>query len=310
MAAANMRAGVHRWTTGAAASKASVRMVAVTIPSEPPFAYAELFRLDRSRLLDMLRSLPVEEWQRPTPCPGWDVLGLVNHLVGADLSVLAWQRDDHRGTPAPSGLDEAGFIAWLDELQIEWVHAARRISPRLATELLGWLGDAVADMVADQDATSRTANVSWASTTPVPVWLDQARELTERWIHRQQLLEAIGNGSDLDETLAGPVLDALRWAYPFRLNAATLDHSLGGVEIVIAEPFARVWHLTIDTGNWSFTDRLDGAPAVTLNMTVEQAWRLLTNNYRAQDHGDIATEGDSRTVRVLTDTRAIIGDPK
>ena len=123
-------------------------------------------------------------------------------------------------------------------------------------------------------------------------------------------MEAIGKDSDLDETLAAPVLDALRWAYPFRLNAATLDHSLRGVEIAITEPFARVWHLTIDTGTWSFTDRLDRAPAVTMNMTVEQAWRLLTNNYRADDHGNIATEGDSRTIRVLTDTRAIIGEPK
>lgn len=285
-------------------------MVDVSIPSEAPFSYAELFRLERSRLLDMLRSLPAEQWQRPSPCPGWDVLDLVNHLVGADLALLAWQRDDHRGTPAPPGLDESSFIEWLDELQMEWVHAARRISPRLATELLDWLGGAVADMVAKQDAKSRTASVSWAGTAPVPVWLDQARELSERWIHRQQLLEAIGRSSDLDETLAGPVLDALRWAYPFRLNEAALDDSKAHVEIAITEPFSRIWHLTIADGTWQFTDRIDGDATTTMNMTVEQAWRLLTNNHRAQDHDHIAIEGESETTRVLTATRAIIGNPK
>ncbi len=53
---------------------------------------------------------------------------------------------------------------------------------------------------------------------PVPVWLDQARQLSEQWIHRQQLLQALGRRSDLRPHLAGPVFDGLRWAYPCRLK--------------------------------------------------------------------------------------------
>ncbi len=49
---------------------------------------------------------------------------------------------------------------------------------------------------------------------PVPVWLDQARQLSEQWIHRQQLLQALGRRSDLRPDPAGPV----RWAYPYRLK--------------------------------------------------------------------------------------------
>jgi hypothetical protein len=59
-----------------------------------------------------------------------------------------------------------------------------------------------------------TASVSWAGTGPVPVWLDQVREL---------LLDAVGRPSDLRADLAGPVLDGLRWAYPFRLGYVTAD---------------------------------------------------------------------------------------
>ena len=69
-------------------------------------------------------------------------------------------------------------MAWLDEMQAEWVGAARRLS------------------------------------------LDQARELSEYWIHRQQLLQGLGRPSDLRADLAGPVLDGLRWAYPYRLAQA------------------------------------------------------------------------------------------
>jgi uncharacterized protein (TIGR03083 family) len=282
--------------------------VGVTIPTDPPCDYSQLFRVERARLLDMLRSLSAEDWQRATPCPGWDVLGLVNHLVGDDLGVIAWQRDHHHGAPAPDAADEATFIDWLDDLQMEWVRAARRISPRLAIELLDWLGEPVADTFAGQDPRSCTARVSWASDSPVPIWLDQARELTERWIHRQQLHDAVGRPTDLDADLAGPVLDALRWAYPYRLGAADVPDSR--VDIEIAEPFRRTWLLTNRDGEWVFIDQADAPAAAALSMTAEHAWRLLTNNYDAEAHGPLRTSGDPALIDVLLRTRAIIGAPK
>lgn len=258
----------------------------------------------------MLNALTTNDWQRATPCPGWDVLGLVNHLIGDDLSVIAWQRDGHHGTPAPAGGDEASFVEWLDELQIEWVHAARRISPRLAVELLEWLGGAVADTFQAQPVESMSARVSWASDEVVPVWLDQARKVTERWIHRQQLREAVGRSSDLAEDLAGRVLDSLRWAYPYRLDA--LGTSAGVVRIEVSEPFDRHWILTPEAGTFVFAgDDVEVGPAsAVLSMSVDQAWRLLTNNYDPNAHGALHSEGDRRAIDVLLRTRAIIGTPK
>ena len=62
--------------------------------------------------------------------------------------------------------------------------------------------------------------MSWAAAGPVPAWLDQARELSEYRIHRQQTLRALGRPSDLRADLAEPVLDARRWAYRYRLAQA------------------------------------------------------------------------------------------
>jgi hypothetical protein len=64
------------------------------------------------------------------------VLGLACHLLGDDLGLLARRRDHHVGTPPPEDLSESEFIDWLDELQIEWVRAARRLSPHLVVEML------------------------------------------------------------------------------------------------------------------------------------------------------------------------------
>jgi uncharacterized protein (TIGR03083 family) len=278
------------------------------IPGVSPHDYVQLFQQERARLLQVLDALSAEDWRRATPCPGWDVLGLVNHLVGDDLSLIAWQRDNHHGTPAPAGSDEAAFTAWLDDLQTEWVDAARRISPRLARELLAWLAVPVAETFAAQDPRSPTAQVSWASDSPVPVWLDQARELTERWIHRQQLLEAVGQPSDLDEGIAGPAIDALRWAHPYRLDQARIRS--GSIEIEITGSFHRKWRLEHDGSGWAFVARLDAPTHTALSMTVEQAWRLLTNNYSAELHGPLRTSGDPELIEVLLRTRAIIGTPK
>ena len=101
---------------------------------------AGLLGVERTRLSELLGSLERADWDRPTPCPGWTVLGLCCHLVGDDLSLLSRHRDDYHGTPAPQDADETQFVAWLDDLQAEWVGAARRLSPRVVTELLDWAG--------------------------------------------------------------------------------------------------------------------------------------------------------------------------
>jgi hypothetical protein len=75
-------------------------------------------------------------------------------------------------------------VAWLDEMQAEWVGASRRLSPRLITDLLQWTGPQIAGTFRREDPRARTASVSWAGPGPVPAWLDQARELSEYWIHR------------------------------------------------------------------------------------------------------------------------------
>ena len=107
------------------------------------------------------------------------MLDLTGHLLGDDLGVLSRHRDRHFGTAPPDRIDERGFIGWLDQLQMEWVNAARRISPRLIIDLLTWTSPQVVDLFANQDPSEVSAHVGWAGPTAVPIWLDQVRELSE-----------------------------------------------------------------------------------------------------------------------------------
>ena len=277
-------------------------------PSEPVQDYAGLFTLERDRLNGLLAGLQGADWERPSPCPGWTVLGLCCHLVGDDLGLLARERDGHYGTPGPAG-SEAGFAAWLDDLQADWVRAARRLSPRLVTDLLRWAGPQITAMFAGQDVRARTVSVSWAWSDLVPAWLGQAREVSEYWIHRQQILQALGRPSDLRADLAGPVLDGLRWAYPYRLAQAPAP-SGDTVSIAVTGPLSRTWHLVATDAGWEFAGQPGPRVTATLAMSTEQAWRLLTNNLPAAAQADLAVSGDDAITALLLRTRAIIGTPK
>ena len=276
---------------------------------EPADEIAPLFLAERERLLELLAGLDPADWRRPSPCPGWTVLGLCAHLAGDDLGFLARNRDGHHGTPAPEHASEDEFVAWLDAMQDEWVTAARRMSPRIVTGLLAWSGPQVAETMRAQDPSARTASVSWAGTGPVPVWLDQVRELSEYWIHRQQLLQAVDRPSDLRADLAGPVLDGLRWAYPFRLGQVSGEPG-DTVSISVSGPVDRTWFLVATPAGWEFRDQPGSRGVAAMSVTTEQAWRGLTNNLPAAERSRITAAGDATILAIIDRTRAVIGFPK
>lgn len=274
----------------------------------PPYEIAPLFLTERERLTELLAGLGPADWQRPSPCPGWTVLGLCAHLAGDDLSFLARHRDGHDGAPAPEHASEEEFVAWLNGMQDDWVKATRRLSPRIVTGLLAWSGPQVAEALRAADPSARTASVSWADSGLVPVWLDQVRELSEYWIHRQQLLQAVGRPSDLRADLAGPVIDGLRWAYPFRLGQVPGEPG-DTVTISVSGPVDRTWYLVATPDGWEFGDQPGSRGVAAMSMSTEQAWRLLTSNLPAAERSRITAAGEATVLAVLDRTRAIIGLP-
>jgi hypothetical protein len=151
--------------------------------------------------------------------------------------------------------------------------------------------------------------VSWAGPGPVPAWLDQLRELSEYWIHRQQLLEALGQASDLRADVAGAVIDGLRWAYPYRLGQVPGEPG-DTVTVAVSGPVTRTWFLVAGSSGWSFRDQPGRRGVAALSMTTEQAWRLLSNNLPPAARSRVVASGDPAVLDVLFRTRAIIGIPR
>jgi hypothetical protein len=234
------------------------------------------------------------------------VLGLATHLVGDDLSLLARHRDGYLGTVPPADARGDEFIAWLDHLQMEWVHAARRLSPQLVVQLLAWAGPQLVETMRSRDPMELSAHVSWAGDGPAPVWLDLLRELSEYWIHRQQLRWAVGLGTEIDAAL-GTVLEGLKWAYPYRLDG--LGQPGDTVSIDIEGEITTTWNLIAQDTGWEFAGQPTKRVVASMVVDPDQAWRLLTNNLPPDEHDAVKVRGNAPIVRALLRTRAIIGTP-
>ena len=270
-----------------------------------PIDVLDLFPGERAALLDLLGELDAAAWGAPTACAGWSVKDVALHLLGDDVGRLSGGRDKF---PNPSfgapGLDPStwvGLVAAIDRQNAAWVEGTRRISPRLLIELLRFTGDATEAYFRGLDLAATGAPVDWAGPAPAPVWLDVAREYTERWVHQQHVRDAVGRPGLTERRWLAPVLATFAHALPRVLADAPAPPG-ARVRLVVRGEAGGAWLAARAMAGWRLVPD-DGEPA-TATATLDQdlAWRLFTRGItpddaapRAELTGDRALAG-----RVLT----------
>jgi uncharacterized protein (TIGR03083 family) len=258
----------------------------------------------RGRLLSLLASLSDDQWAAPTAAPEWSVKDVALHLLDVDLGWLAYGRDrDQSGRiPETSGHEE--FVRGLDQHNQQWVDGARRLSPRLITDLLGWSGEQLDAYLATVDL-CRASSVYWAG--EVPLWFDLAREFTERWVHYRQIQEAVrpavGPNQGEDEYLP-LVVRTFVWGFPHQYQV----QAPAGTTVALDIPGIGGWTLTRTAIGWALDEAEAAAPAASLaaglRMSGNAAWRLLTG--AAYDASEVELSGDRALAEPLLRVRGII----
>ena len=199
---------------------------------------------ERTALLGLLIQLTDKDWSEATVCAGWSVKDVALHLLGDDVGLLSRGRD---GFTAPwfEGLGE-GPVGWtqliglIDEQNASWVGAARRLSPRLLGELLHFTGEATFEYFRGLDFEAMAGPVAWMGREPAPIWLHVAREYTERWVHQQQIRDAVGRPGLTERRWLGPVLHAFARALPRSLREAEAEVGTW-VRLVVTGGAGGVW---------------------------------------------------------------------
>jgi uncharacterized protein (TIGR03083 family) len=225
-------------------------------------------------LLALLDTLDADGWARPTACAGWSVKDVALHLLGGDVGMLSRGRDGYRAIQHP--INSWGeLVALLNSLNAQWVQASRRMSPRLLCELLRFTGVQVADYFLSLDPYAIGGPVSWAGNAPAPVWLDLAREYTERWHHQQHIRDAIGQPGLTEPHYLAPVLDTFVRALPhtYRVISAAEGTS---VALTISGASGGSWFLLRERGAWQLYRASDCLPDAEVILDQSVAWRLFT----------------------------------
>jgi len=255
---------------------------------------APLFPRLEARLLEVLRSLSPDDWDRPTACSLWSVKDVAAHLLDGGLRRLSAQRDGHLLPPPPGALDShESLVAWLNEVNAGWVSAARRISPAMLVEMMKVVGRDLSAMLAAADPHAPALfPVAWAGERESAMWMDVAREYTERWLHQQHVRDAVGRQGIQARELYHPVLDAFFRALPHTYRSVDAPEGTA-VTVTITGEAGDDWTVRREDGAWRLYVGLPDAPAARVWIDPDAAWRLFTKASRGPDpRAHVRIDGD------------------
>jgi uncharacterized protein (TIGR03083 family) len=277
---------------------------------EPPplLACAALLTPLHGRLLELLSSLDEAAWLRPTSAGAWRVRDVAAHLVDGALRKLSFHRDGLT-PPAPGTPIDGyqGLVAYLNQLNRDWVEVARRLSPRVLLDLVRWSGAEVAAFVASLDPFAEALfPVAWAGEERSLVWMDTAREYSEHWHHQQQIRAAVGAPMLEQAEFLRPLLHVSVRALP--RTYAEVDAAPGtAVTLEITGEAGGAWTLRREPGRWRLYEGRATDPKAAARMDERFAWRLFFKAIpEAERRSGLEWTGEAKLAEPMASTLSVM----
>jgi hypothetical protein len=268
-----------------------------------PVLVVDLFPALQAGLCDLLEGLSTADWQQPVD--DWTVKDVALHLLGGEVGILSRRRDEY--TPEAKAIQSwEALVEFINEINDLWVKGSRRISPRLLCDLLRWLAPQVFDYFKSLDPLAPGGPVSWAGPEPAPVWLDLAREYTERWYHQQQIRDRVGKPGFKERAYFAPILATYVYALPQTFRAVEAENGTA-LTLTITGAAGASWSLLREDQQWILYAGSSPAPQAEVSMDQDVAWRLFTKGIgKAEARGLATLRGDEGLGSKLFDSVAII----
>ena len=283
-------------------------MTASTLRPVEPIHLADRFAPLDAELIALLRRLGPDDWGRPTACALWTVKDIAAHLLDTQLRRLSAQRDGMATVPDRPIRGYADLVQHLDRLNAEWVTAARRISPPLLIDLLEHTGRQLSELIAGLDPGAPAIfPVAWAGEEESANWFDAGREYTERWLHQQQIRDAVAAPGLTSREWMHPVLDLFLRALPHRYRDVAAEPETD-LHVAIEGEAGGDWTLRRDAAAWRLHTGASRTPAARVRMGQDTAWRLFSKGLAPSAARERMTiEGDQTLAAGVLGALAIMG---
>jgi uncharacterized protein (TIGR03083 family) len=236
---------------------------------------AHLFPKVDGMLIELLRSLGPEDWEKQTVSPKWKVKDVAAHLLDTALRGVSIGRDGYVAE-SPKITSAADLAAFINRLNGEGVNVYRRLSPLVLTRLVEVAAKSLAEFHASRDPQATAPHgVSWAGEQKSANWFDTAREFTERWHHQQQIRLAVDKPGIMTRELYHPVLDCFLRALPFTYHRLSARPGTF-LQFNVSGECGGSWYLYRAEESWQLVEEPFGEKVSETTIPQEIAWRIFT----------------------------------
>lgn len=237
-----------------------------------------LFPLLNERLVELLNSLSSDEWNMQTVAKLWKVKDVAAHLLDTNLRTLSISRDGYVGEQPENIHSYQDLIDFLNNLNITWTNATKRLSPRALTDLLKSTGQQLSQHLASLDPfMDAVFPVAWAGQKTSANWFNTAREYTEKFLHQQQIRDAVGKPGIMTKELYYPFIDIFMYALPHTFkdipaNPGTI------VSLIVTSEIGGQWNIVKTESNWDLNKEIELNSDASVVISPDIAWKLFSKS--------------------------------
>lgn len=253
----------------------------MTKKSDIPVDVVHLLPVLDSKLIDLMKSLTPDEWQKQTIAKQWVVKDVAAHLLDSNIRILSILRDNYYGKQ-PSINSYQDLVDFLNRLNADWVKAMKRVSPQMLILLHQITGPLFCDYFKSLNPFDKSAlAVTWTGETESKNWMEIAREYTEKWLHQQQIRNAVNKPALMTRELYYPFIDIFMLALPHTYNKISADNGTV-VKVTVTTDIGGSWLLTRINNLWKLTKDYFEHPTTEIIIDPDTSWKLFSKSLRPE----------------------------
>jgi uncharacterized protein (TIGR03083 family) len=242
--------------------------------------------------LTLIKGLSAEEWQAQTVASQWKVKDVVAHLLDGNIRILSMLRDGYQGESADIASYE-DLVAYINRLNADWVKAMKRVSPEMLILLHELTAPLYHKYYASLDPLGKaTFSVAWAGEEESKNWMHIAREYTEKFLHQQQIRDAVQRPGIMTKAFFLPFVEVCLKALPHTFRDVPANDGTC-IKLSIPEECGGTWYLFTDQEQWQVGSAAASTLAAEVTIAAEAFWQLVSKSKRHTDlEAFIEVKGD------------------
>ncbi len=259
-----------------------------------PIDVVDLLPVMDAMLIRLLKSLKAEDWQKQTVSKLGTVKDVAAHLLDGNIRTLSMLRDKYVGETPPIDPNE-DLVTYLNGLSTGWVKAMKRVSPEMLIMLHKITGKRFCEYYSALNPFAKAGfPVDWVGEQESANWMHIACTYTQKWLHQQQIRDAIEKPGLMTYEFFNPLMDVFMLALPYTYKNVEARPDTT-IKITISSDIGGSWYLTKTATNWQVTkeefleDKDDVYPVAVITIDPDTAWKLFSKSITPEQAKDKIT---------------------